>query len=88
MGLFSTISLATRGRIFPAANKTLAIASLGWILSNGPLPPIPTSPIPPVIVISKQGGKSNYNKDLEFENMLEEEDIMIMHLIKNITGWL
>jgi hypothetical protein len=87
MPLFSTIALATRGRIIPNGYKrTLALASLGWILvSSGPPPP----PIP--IELSTSGGGGGigivdgsplYRQEMARVKRLIQDDDELLAMIK------
>ena len=81
MALFSTIALATRGRILPAGvRKTLAIASLGWILIGGVIPPTPPSPY---VERAKSIVGGRYNGEKELLDLLMKEDDEVLHILKS-----
>lgn len=87
MALFSTIALATRGRIVPAsARSALAIASLGWILiAGGPPPPKPghhdTGP-DTVQPIGGSGGRHKIIVETALRARLLREDEEILAIIQ------
>ena len=97
MPLFSTISFATRGRVIPNnIAKTLALASIGWILVGG----TPTPPTPPAPTIQTGGSFIGYTqKQLKYEDgfvindndlktRIAKDDKEIELFIKTFTEWL
>jgi hypothetical protein len=80
MGLFSTISFATRGRIIPSSvRKALALATIGWILVGG-VPPPSTGSKPYERAKEIVGGR--YNQDQELIDILMKEDDEVLNIIK------
>lgn len=76
--MFSTISLATRGRIIPAGKKrALALATLGWILvSAGPQPPQPIEP--PQAAVSGGGvSPGYYYEEVRLKRLLQDDDELL-----------
>ena len=94
MALKSPLAMATRGRIIPSGvAKTLAIASLGWILVGGVVPP----PQPPqgglFVGGGGLGGKHHHTerygehdeeryRDWELKKRIQRDDDEVLAIIK------